>query len=78
MIIRHAELQVGKVYKNRGGSEYLCLGQIGGSAWDMLNIKSSWRLTAHIITMYEDGTIEWDYSSDGYFSNFKYIGGQRQ
>lgn len=32
------------------------------------NIKSRWTCFAHVITMYEDGSIEWDYSTDGSFS----------
>lgn len=30
-------------------------------------VKDAWVLVAHVITMYEDGTIEWDYSTGGHF-----------
>lgn len=71
-MIRHATLEIGKVYKNKGGGNFLCIRQIDESTYQMLNVKSSWMLEAHEITMYEDGTIEWDYSSHGYFSELRY------
>ena len=33
----------------------------------MINTKTGWTLTAHGLVQYEDGTIEWDYSTGGYF-----------
>ena len=71
---RNAHLNVGQVYQNKGGGAFLCIKQIDENVYVMLNIKSSWMLHAHNITMYEDGTIEWDYSSNGYFSELKYRG----
>ena len=64
---RHAVLEVGKTYKNRGGGEFRCLAALTDDKYVLVNVKSHWRLTAHTITMYDDGTIEWDYSTDGFF-----------
>ena len=69
---RHVELNIRQVYENKGGGKFLCLKKIDESTYQMLNIKSSWMFIAHEITMYEDGTIEWDYSSNGYFSDLRY------
>lgn len=33
----------------------------------MENVRTGWIFWAHVITMYEDGTIEWDYSTVGSF-----------
>ena len=71
---RHVKLNIGEVYQNKGGGSFLCIREIDESTYQMLNIKSRWMLEAHEITMYEDGTIEWDYSSHGYFSELKYKG----
>jgi len=63
---RNFVLTRGKVYTNRNGSEYLCKDI---SPWTGLHlmerVKDGWTLDAHVITMYEDGTIEWDYSTGG-------------
>ena len=64
---RNTVLEIGKVYKNRGGGEFRCLDSYNDDSFCLVNTKSHWRLTAHNITMYDDGTIEWDYSSNGFF-----------
>ena len=60
----------GKVYENAGGGKYLCTSNWGSSenCWFM-NIASGWELLAHGIVQYEDGTIEWDYSTGGGFND---------
>lgn len=65
-----AVLESGRVYRNRGGGEYMCvtptwLDYPAGEA-RMRNVKPGWTFRAHGIQMYPDGTIEWDYSSGGY------------
>ena len=64
--VRNFTLEIGKTYTNRNGSEYLCK-----DVWDdcsyLERVKDAWALVAHVITMYEDGTIEWDYSTGGHF-----------
>ena len=58
------------IYENAGGGTYRCEGPAkleSCSAW-MQNTASGWTLLAHGITRYEDGTIEWDYSTDGGFN----------
>ena len=66
---RHAQLEAGKVYRNRGGGEYRCLYQMLANKdnYTMRNEASGWTFEACTITMYEDGSIEWDYSKNGRF-----------
>lgn len=66
VLVRSAKLEVDKVYKNRNGRLYKCLTSNYNGAL-MKDINSGWTCYAHIITFYEDNTIEWDYSSGGYF-----------
>lgn len=63
---RHAQLEVGQTYTNKNGSDYKVLSG-SGDTWIMRQPKSGWTFTAHVITMYDDGQIEWDYSTDGTF-----------
>lgn len=58
----------GFVYENAGGGRYLCQYALetGCTAW-MQNTASGWTCLAHGIVRYEDGTIEWDYSTGGHF-----------
>lgn len=61
----------GQIYKNKGGGEFLCLES--SLAPLMVNINSGWTFTAHVCAMYEDGSIEWDYSTGGMFMNMNDI-----
>lgn len=58
--------KMGQVYQNHGGGSYLCLGSYSDVAI-MQNISSGWTLTAHGIGIYEDQTIDWDFSTAGHF-----------
>ena len=59
----------GGVYENAGGGRYLCEScSSPASAW-MINVASGWSFTAKGIVRYEDGTIEWDYSTGGGFND---------
>ena len=69
---RNVVLETGKVYRNRGGGEFRCISPrylpyAKGEA-RMENVKTGWTFLAHGVQMYPDGTIEWDYSSGGYFN----------
>lgn len=64
---------VGKNYVNRGsgtlgmgGGTFHIQGMDGNDAV-VRNIKSNWTCVAHGIHIYEDGTIDWDYSTGGHF-----------
>ena len=62
----------GEVYTNANGMKYLCeadghLNEDGRTVAWLVNIKTGWSLTAKGIVRYEDGSIEWDYSTDGCF-----------
>ena len=57
-----------KVYTNKGGGTYKCIRTIGIENTVMMqNTKSGWTLMAHGCGIYEDGTMDWDYSTGGYF-----------
>lgn len=61
---------IGRIYRNRNGSDYLCTqvlrhAQPSDSLADFERITDGWCLTAHGVVQYEDGTIEWNYSSGG-------------
>ncbi|MDE6021565.1 MAG: hypothetical protein K2H01_11295 [Ruminococcus sp.] len=59
---------VGQIYKNKNGQHYECLGVDDTLDFAcMVNIVSHWRFTAHGIGIYEDNTIDWDFSSSGFF-----------
>lgn len=63
---RHAVLEKGEIYRNRGGGAYMCNDIVPDGAI-MTNIESGWRCTVHNITRFDNGTIEWDYSTNGHF-----------
>lgn len=58
--------EVGKTYKNRNGSDYICKAADFENT-TMERIKDGWTLIAHGVCQYEDGTIEWDYSTNGHW-----------
>ncbi len=58
----------GKIYRNKGGGDYLCIRNEGENAI-MRHVVTGWTLKANGIIQYEDGTIEWDYSTEGHFEN---------
>lgn len=65
----------GTVYENQGGGVFRCLkaqGYSNGHAATMQNVASGWTFQAHGIGIYEDGRIDWDYSTGG---TFQRIGG---
>ena len=57
----------GAIYRNAGGGVFRCESANGTTAW-MTNTKSGWHFQAHGCRRYFDGTIEWDYSTDGRFT----------
>lgn len=59
--------RIGEYYKNHGGGEYLCMAVGTYDTAVMQNTASGWTLTAHGLGKYEDGTIDWDYSTGGAF-----------
>lgn len=75
---------VGQVYANRGGGQYLCMGKPPRDNESMncgmaetgrristvfRNVSSGWTFTARNVIRYVDGTIEWDHSIDGRFTD---------
>lgn len=57
----------GEIYENAGGGHYLCLTVLSDWEAKVQNTVSGWTCYAHGIVRYDDGTIEWDYSSGGHF-----------
>lgn len=72
---------IGQIYRNRNGGDYLCTRNqfyfskeqecrslaLGEHTAYMERVKDGWKLDAHGVVQYEDGTIEWNYSTGGYF-----------
>lgn len=60
--------KVGSIYRNNGGGTYKCIDTryFDGEA-KMQNTASGWTLNAHGCGIYEDGSIDWDYSTEGHF-----------
>lgn len=59
----------GDTYRNRGGGSFRCLRSCAMHIHSavMQNAASGWTFTAHGCGIYEDGTIDWDYSTGGRF-----------
>lgn len=57
-----------QVYENAAGGSYACLASFADCSGVMINIKSGWRIMCRGIGMYDDGTIDWDYSTGGEFA----------
>ena len=57
--------EIGTIYLNHNGKEYLCTKVNEDGSAIMERLKDGWTLTAHGVCQYEDGTIEWDYSTGG-------------
>ena len=57
--------QILEIYTNRNGDKYVC--QDNRSVAVMRRVKDGWTLKAHGVRQYPDGTIEWDYSTDGHW-----------
>lgn len=59
----------GETYENEGGGTFICLPsfplEVEGY---MKNTRSGWTLQAHGCGIYEDGRIDWDYSTGLGFS----------
>lgn len=60
---------VGETYKNRCGSTFICRSEAGHDFTAVMeNTVSHWILMAHGCGIYEDGTMDWDYSTNGHFA----------
>ena len=59
--------ETGRTYTNAGGGSFRCLRADGPTEAVMQNVASLWTLRAHGCGIYEDGTIDWDYSTGGHF-----------
>jgi len=57
--------EIGTIYQNRNGSRYRCTHAFIDGSVLMERLSDGWTLTAHGVCQYEDGTIEWDYSTGG-------------
>ena len=63
---------VNRVYTNRNNKQYCCTGFVEGSCpWETVayftRLSDGWSLAAHGPQIYEDGTIEWNYSTGGHW-----------
>lgn len=70
------ELIMGKVYRNRNGWDYLCQKNHRSGTVTLERVRDGWTLEAHGICQYEDGTIEWDYSTGGRWTRTPFSGSE--
>lgn len=60
---------VGEIYKNEGGGQFICECVYPDEKTARFkNINSNWSVLAHGIGRYADGTIDWDFSTYGFFN----------
>lgn len=57
----------GKTYLHKDGGTYQCVCSLPGNCALMINTKSGWGFLANGCGRYEDGTMDWDYSTKGRF-----------
>ena len=63
--------EVGKIYQNQSGGTFRCLEVVGlpfENKAILQNTESLWTFQANGCGMYDDGTIDWGYSTGGYFA----------
>ena len=60
---------INRIYTNRNDRQYRCTGVVEGSRpWETVDgLSDGWSLMAHGPQIYEDGTIEWNYSTGGHW-----------
>lgn len=60
--------QAGTSYRNKGGGNYVCIAAAEQKdVFIMQNKTSGWTFNAHGIGIYDDDSIDWDYSTEGHF-----------
>ena len=61
----------GVVYENRNGWRYLCVASPTEKDTDdaatMQRVSDGWTLKGHNVYLYPDGSIEWDFSTEGHW-----------
>lgn len=57
----------GYIYMTKDGTKYICI-ESDGHFRSNFQRSDSWTFTAHGCQMNEDGSIEWDGSTGGYFA----------
>lgn len=67
---------INRVYTNRNDRQYHCTGVVESSRpWETVayftRLSDGWSLAAHGPQIYEDGTIEWNYSTGGHWPQGK-------
>ncbi len=78
MAVNYIKPEIGKTYTLRNGGDYRCLWvsnadnvkvMYGECSAVLIRDKDGWKLTAHGIQQNEDGTIEWNYSTNGHWTS---------
>ena len=58
---------VGAVYHNRCGFDYRCVKLTSDGNAVMVRLSDDWTLVAHGVRQFDNGDIEWDWSSGGHW-----------
>ena len=64
---RYFQPRLRQIYTNEGGGDYMCISENGDNNATMVNMISGWTFMAWGIGVYADGTIDWDWSTNGRF-----------
>ena len=67
------EPSVGLWYENQGGGKYGCVEsyELHGEKIAWFLSAGGWFFKAHGVGIYEDGKIDWDYSTDGEWASLR-------
>lgn len=65
--------RTGDVFEHRSGVKFVCIAEdlTPTNAPTLKNLSSGWTFQAHGVGRYDDRTIDWDYSTGGYFDEEK-------
>ena len=65
--------RTGDVFEHKSGGKYICVAEdlTPNNAPTLQNLLSGWTFQAHGVGRYDNNTIDWDYSTGGYFDEKK-------
>ena len=62
--------QPGASYRNQGGGNFVCIAATEeNDVFIMQNQASGWTFNAHGVGIYDDDSIDWNYSTNGHFES---------
>lgn len=63
------EPELGYFYRNQGSNAtFRCVAKTFTGKTVLQNVRSKWTFTAHGVGKYSDNSIDWDYSTNGFYA----------